>query len=250
MKYPCEIIKDLLPLYVDDIASEKSKDVVEDHLSECENCQEYHDAMKSYESRSKKAIKNSDDTKLADGLKKVKKKINKKFKIIIGCFVGVLVLLAVLYYVLFCLPVVGITADEVDVKVRHFKIEDMTRYIGPNDYNYDKDADLAGEGEAVYRMILPHSSYNMTAEGYAELLNESKYVSEICVYYTYYSNASYNYEVDGNTLYFYEFKRPLFDYLDIESESDFQWIFEEYAKIDKIIYVEDNKETILWEEQK
>ena len=41
---PCEVIKDLLPLYVDDICSEKSKDIIEEHLAECEECRNYLDS--------------------------------------------------------------------------------------------------------------------------------------------------------------------------------------------------------------
>ncbi|MEI2665701.1 zf-HC2 domain-containing protein [Rossellomorea sp. LJF3] len=36
---PCEIIEDILPLYVDDVCSEESKNMVEEHLSHCEQCQ-------------------------------------------------------------------------------------------------------------------------------------------------------------------------------------------------------------------
>ena len=43
---PCEVIKDLLPLYVDDICSEKSKDIIEEHLVECEECRNYLDSLK------------------------------------------------------------------------------------------------------------------------------------------------------------------------------------------------------------
>ena len=38
MKTDCEIIRDLLPLYVDDICSEKSRDLVDEHLRECAEC--------------------------------------------------------------------------------------------------------------------------------------------------------------------------------------------------------------------
>lgn len=41
----CAIIKDLLPLYVDDVASEASKKLVKDHLAHCENCKAAHDNM-------------------------------------------------------------------------------------------------------------------------------------------------------------------------------------------------------------
>ena len=38
MKYNCNFIDDLLPLYVENIASEKTKNIVEEHLEECPEC--------------------------------------------------------------------------------------------------------------------------------------------------------------------------------------------------------------------
>ncbi len=38
MKTDCEIIRDLLPLYVDDICSGKSRELVDEHLQECTEC--------------------------------------------------------------------------------------------------------------------------------------------------------------------------------------------------------------------
>ncbi len=38
MKTDCEIIRDLLPLYVDDICSGKSRELVDEHLRECGEC--------------------------------------------------------------------------------------------------------------------------------------------------------------------------------------------------------------------
>lgn len=46
-KISCDVIKDLLPLYKDDVCSEKSKDLIEEHLPECEDCREYLDALSS-----------------------------------------------------------------------------------------------------------------------------------------------------------------------------------------------------------
>lgn len=42
----CEIIKDLIPLYVDDVCSEESKILVEEHLVECKECRKYLDSLK------------------------------------------------------------------------------------------------------------------------------------------------------------------------------------------------------------
>ena len=38
MKYNCDLISDLLPLYKDDICSESSRKIVEEHLAECPEC--------------------------------------------------------------------------------------------------------------------------------------------------------------------------------------------------------------------
>ena len=39
MKYSCDVVKDLLPLYHDDVCSISSRKIVEEHLSECVACQ-------------------------------------------------------------------------------------------------------------------------------------------------------------------------------------------------------------------
>ena len=38
MRIDCEIIKDLLPLYIDDICSSKSREIVEEHIEQCSSC--------------------------------------------------------------------------------------------------------------------------------------------------------------------------------------------------------------------
>jgi len=38
MKYNCDLISDLLPLYKDDICSETAKKIVEEHIAECPDC--------------------------------------------------------------------------------------------------------------------------------------------------------------------------------------------------------------------
>ena len=38
MKYDCDVIRDLLPLYADKVCSERSRAMVEEHLEECPDC--------------------------------------------------------------------------------------------------------------------------------------------------------------------------------------------------------------------
>ncbi len=47
MNTSCEIIKDLLPLYAENLTSEQSKKLVEEHLNACTDCQNALDVIKS-----------------------------------------------------------------------------------------------------------------------------------------------------------------------------------------------------------
>ena len=47
MKIECDIVKDLLPLYVEQISSGASNRVIEEHLAECEQCKTIYQEMKS-----------------------------------------------------------------------------------------------------------------------------------------------------------------------------------------------------------
>ena len=38
MKLNCNVIRDLLPLYADQICSEESRGLVEEHLTDCSDC--------------------------------------------------------------------------------------------------------------------------------------------------------------------------------------------------------------------
>ena len=42
----CDIIKDLLPSYIDQLTSEESDHAIQEHLKTCETCKEYYMQMK------------------------------------------------------------------------------------------------------------------------------------------------------------------------------------------------------------
>ena len=63
MKNNCEIVQDLIPLYVDGCASESSAHVVEEHLSECRECRLF---ASSYRRASKISAQSSGRTKELD----------------------------------------------------------------------------------------------------------------------------------------------------------------------------------------
>lgn len=45
MKYECGIIRDLLPLYHDNVCSGESRGAVDEHLTECNECAEYYEKL-------------------------------------------------------------------------------------------------------------------------------------------------------------------------------------------------------------
>ena len=53
-KRECDIIKDLLPSYVDEICSVASKEWIEEHLKECEECRALAEMMKNTEISAKR----------------------------------------------------------------------------------------------------------------------------------------------------------------------------------------------------
>ena len=94
-KINCNVIGDLLPLYVDEILSDDSRNIVEEHLSECEDCH------KSAEKLSKTlVISNDTDSR---NIKKLKNRVG--IKRVIAVSASTLVVLAVLlgmgYYLCF-----------------------------------------------------------------------------------------------------------------------------------------------------
>lgn len=48
-KYSCNVIRDLLPLYQDDVCSEDSKRIVQEHLKECDTCRRLKEELENSE---------------------------------------------------------------------------------------------------------------------------------------------------------------------------------------------------------
>ena len=82
-KKSCELIKDLLPLYVDDVCSEESRKMVTEHLASCGNCRDELNKMKTELNITEKADK---DIK---AFRKIKRRllIGKIVAALIGAFI-------------------------------------------------------------------------------------------------------------------------------------------------------------------
>ena len=86
MKISCDVINDLLPLYHDEVCSEESKRIVEEHLKECENCREI---AKKIGGEFHVPQKELDDATFFKNIQQEYKIKNIVFSILLICLVGI-----------------------------------------------------------------------------------------------------------------------------------------------------------------
>lgn len=107
MSYPCNLIQDLLPLYIDGVCSEDSKAIIEQHLSECPACKEYYASMCDAEEIVIAPPNAEREYKKAASFQAVKKKLLRKQILIVAASI---VLLAAIFF-----AAVGVLKKSVNV---------------------------------------------------------------------------------------------------------------------------------------
>lgn len=90
-EYPCDIIKDLLPGYIDGLLSEAGAGAVKEHLEKCSECLLSYGAMAEEMQEERNAGCIPEEQAALDGLKKVRQ-LTKKLKLAVGIVTGLLVL--------------------------------------------------------------------------------------------------------------------------------------------------------------
>lgn len=96
MKITCDVIKDLLPLYVDEVLSEDSNALVEAHLAECDECTAYYERLKGDDDITGiEAVRATENLEEIEPLKKIKKKIRRTITRL-GIVAGVCLLIGAL----------------------------------------------------------------------------------------------------------------------------------------------------------
>ncbi len=87
---PCELVKDLLPSYIDELTSDVTNEYIKDHLSNCENCQNVLDSMTNQPIENP-TIRVEEKTEI-DFLKKTRKQNNKR---LLGSILAAVVIISV-----------------------------------------------------------------------------------------------------------------------------------------------------------
>ncbi len=89
-KITCNVARDLIPLYVDDVLSNDSKEIVENHIAECEDCKKYYSQLK--DGATYTAERSRHDQRI---IKSISKEIRRKRNIAVGVAVIIVTLIAV-----------------------------------------------------------------------------------------------------------------------------------------------------------
>ena len=97
MKINCDVVNDLLPLYVDGALSEASKELVEDHIRECESCSNTLENMKEAIRLPVNQEVRIEETKSLKGLKRMVSNWKKLTAVIALLSVVAIMVLSVMY---------------------------------------------------------------------------------------------------------------------------------------------------------
>lgn len=95
-KNECNVVRDLMPLVLDRVASEESREIVETHITSCEDCRKQYDAMKADLPEETRAEYEEEQKQFTDALKAVKKKkLRRRVRVIalaaLACMAAVLI---------------------------------------------------------------------------------------------------------------------------------------------------------------
>ena len=128
MKYTCEMIRDLLPLYLDGVCSAESRKAVNEHLLECAECQKYYLDLCSCERIEQNAYDAKRSGDIAKSYKQAKKKKLKEILPIAG--IAMLVVIAFCVILTLILSGVMIIGGLIQKPTVHTDIADYNAYIG------------------------------------------------------------------------------------------------------------------------
>lgn len=243
MTYPCPVIRDLLPLYLDDVLSAESMTAVEQHLAQCEGCRAYCEQMRSGEIKAKAS---PDERRMAESLRRVKAKLSRRTRRIIAASLAAALLLIGGYYTLFNVPLKSLKPSDVSLTAAVYPIKELR-----------DDSATPSETAPVYFLAdgteINYTTIVVPGFGDAEVsiaeneIEQDGYVSVVTWSSDYFLRVlRYGEGDDPDTLYITDFKTSILG----NKAQDYQRSMSnlEFRKIDRIVYVDrSGAESVLWE---
>lgn len=243
MTYPCGIIRDLLPLYIDDVCNKESRDAVEKHLAECEKCRNDYEVMKNTGDFGEQKKDSLEDIKMENSLKNVKNRINKKIRNIILVAITVVIVFTSGFYLLFEASIKEVSAKDISVSAKVYSLESQRKI--PEGEVTDSESvtifsDEEDNSEIVNVKIPEIGNINLT-KNTIEKCGHATVVSFSSEYFL----RNIEMETRDNTIYITGFKTTLFG--NRAENYQKQTCMLEFQEINKIVFVDDKgMETVLW----
>ena len=244
MTYPCGIIKDLLPLYMDNVCNEESRQAVEEHLEECESCRNDYDIMKGSEDVGRRNLEHPEDLEMADRLKCVKRKLNKRITKMICCVIAAAMACIAGYHLLFNAAIKQLSPEDVSITANVYCVEELIE--NRDGQAVDADTVTISSDENDDSDLITISIPEIGGAGIAITVNtaeEYPFISVVTVQSDYFLRDIQKERKDG-TIYITAIKTTL-----LNNKTAFQSNIcgLEFGEINRIVFVDqDGAERVLW----
>lgn len=204
-KINCAIAGDLIPLYVDEVLSQSSAELVEEHLMECESCTEKVNSLKN-----DVVIKNYDERK---PLNKFKNRIL-RHKVIIGILVAGLIWFAIHYII-----------NSVEFIYSYDDVKDNLKVETVSDYP------VSGSDIAAFYYDGNKKVFDTNVTWQVVGINDGVLQVEATIYMSRYG-YDYTYELYSNIMRSGILPQPVYDYLN----SYYNPVFPYYPEKPDLVY--------------
>ncbi len=245
MNYPCGMIQDLLPLYVDGAATEASKQAVEAHLPTCQTCQKYYETLCSADFLAEKTHHEQEDQQMAESLKRVKEKIHNKMRTTVLCAVAAVVVLLGGYYLLFQAPIKNIDLNDITIAVETYTTKEIATVGGAD--NGDGSVTISADEvdlSSTYTLTIPampEAEISITEN----TMEKNEHVSVLTVTCPYFIREMLyaDKEAEG-VLYLKAFRTTVLNNKALEKFQTQQML--DFRNIEQVIFLKNGQETVLW----
>ena len=246
MKYPCGIIKDLLPLYIDGVCNDDSRQAVENHLAECEACRMCHEAMKETEGYVDK--EDMADENMVNSLKTVKNKIHKRIAAVILSVVAAAVACVGGYHLLFNAAIKDVSLENVSVSANVYSLEELIEYHPQQEIDPDTVSIFADDNDhsELVAVRIPEIGDALISISEATM-KEYQHISIISIHSDHFLRTILKERVD-DVIYVTAIKTTIINNDAEEFAKNICTL--EFGEINRIVFVEDDgTETVLWSRQ-
>lgn len=263
MKYElsCDIVKDLLPNYIDGLTSDSSTESVDAHLKQCSACKEQYEIMvKEYQ---QPALREHVMDVTAEQEKKlfckINRTVNKKVrKTACAGIAGIIVALLV-FHGLFNMPFKEVSVQDFRVTAHVYDMNQLqevdpdamitANYPPENTSVVISKGETVKPGELITITIPDHQNVSYQITG--DVLADCPYVTTIefsSPYYLRKISWDYTIEQGQRVMYIDDIRTSILnnkaDSMNVSSATL------DFSKLDKIIYVDDaGNKTVLWENE-